>query len=350
MPVSAVCSEIEATTDSEVAAFGSDAGASPLEKADGFQLDQQGDREGVVDLRHIDIRRRHAGAREGRRRRRLAAEIGEARCGDDMLVGMALPRPQDLDRLVARSRGRSLAAHDHGRTAVGDQAAVQHAQRRGDFLGGQNVRYRDRRALLGLGVQQRMGAMLHRDRGKLFGGRAVFVHVAPRHQRIGGGNADAERPLELRVADFGKCCHGAIAREAAQAVVAGHDQHVLALAAGHQGGRLHDHDAGRRAACLDGQAGAGMDAQDLAEHRRQHQVRFGEGIGAQHAVDLADREPGVSQSAQGGFGMQAHAAAARKLAHGGVVGAGDEGVHRHGLMLPSNDRPRLARKSATARS
>src|SRR5690606_26604989 len=74
-----------------------------------------------------------------------------------------------------------------------------------------------------------------------------------------------------------------------------------------------------------------MDAGILAEHRAQHQVRLGERIGAQHAVDVAGFEPGVADGAERRLRVQAHAARLRQLADLGVAGAGDVGVHRHGV-------------------
>mgnify|MGYP000923892400 CR=1 FL=1 len=95
---------------------------------------------------------------------------------------------------------------------------------------------------------------------------------------------------------------------------------------------------------------AGVDAEVFAEHRAQHQVRLGEGIGAQHAVDVGQPQAGVGHRAQRRLGMQAQAAAARQLAHRGVEGAGDEGVHRHERPTPLKRSGRLARKPATASS
>src|SRR5690606_39248568 len=106
---------------------------------------------------------------------------------------------------------------------------------------------------------------------------------------------------------------------------------VPALSAGYQRGGLHDHDARARAAGLDGEAGSGMDAQVFAEYRGQHQMWLRKRICADDAIDVVQAQAGIGDRAHRGFGMQRHAAAARQFAHGGIVGAGNERVHGHGL-------------------
>ncbi|MPN50372.1 hypothetical protein SDC9_197998 [bioreactor metagenome] len=133
------------------------------------------------------------------------------------------------------------------------------------------------------------------------------------------------------MAHFRERRHSAVTRHARQTVVTRHHQHMLALPAGHQRSRVHDHDAGTCTARLNRQTGAGVDAQVFAEHRSQHQMRLGERVGAQHAVDVRQCKPRIGHRANRGLGVQRHAAAARQLAHGGVVGTGDESVHAHGL-------------------
>ena len=223
------------------------------------------------------------------RRGLLAAEVREAGRGDDVLVRVPLAGAENLDAAGARvSRAAVGRADHHGGAAVGDQAAVEQAQRRGDHA---STRSTSSTVIgvahLRLGMAARRGARCSTAiAGKVLQRRAVLVHVAPRDQRVGRRHADAVRPFELRVAHFGERRHRAVARHAREPVVAGDAQHVAAVAARHQRGRLHHHDAGGGAAGLHRGADSRGDAEVLAEHRGQHQVRLGERIRAQHAVDV----------------------------------------------------------------
>ncbi|MCY1199019.1 hypothetical protein D9M72_104130 [compost metagenome] len=269
---------------------------------------------------------------------------------------MALARAQDLDGASpAIVAGRPAADHQRG-AAIGDQAAIQQTQRRTDFTGVQHVVDGDRFALVRLGMAAGVAAVFHRDGGQVFRADAELVHVALGDERVGCRHADTEGALELRMADLGQGRHRAVSGQPGQAVVARHDQHVVALAAGHERGRLHDHDAGAGAAGLDGGAEIRAQAGVLAEDGTQHQVGFRKGIGAQHAVDMAGLQPRVADGAERRFGVQAHATGAGQFADARVAGAGDIRVHAHAapsfpdLAGQANASGCLSRKRATASS
>ena len=73
---------------------------------------------------------------------------------------------------------RLLAADDKGRAAVGDRAAIENLQRRGDRPRGQHILDRDRIAELRARMQRRVPAQQHRELGKVRFGDAELVHVA----------------------------------------------------------------------------------------------------------------------------------------------------------------------------
>ena len=86
---------------------------------------------------------------------------------------------------------------DEGAAAIGDHAAVQQVQRCRDHRRGQHVLDGDGVAIEGQRVQRRVAARGHRDLGELLGGRAVLVHVAPRHHRVEADGGGAVERLEL---------------------------------------------------------------------------------------------------------------------------------------------------------
>jgi len=67
--------------------------------------------------------------------------------------------------------------------------------------------------------------------------------------------------------------------------------------------RQHGHGEPGGAADLHRMGVRRMNAEMLGEHGRQHDVRRHRRIAAEHAVDLATREPGIRQRQ---FGRQAH--------------------------------------------
>ncbi|MNL05488.1 hypothetical protein D3C87_1260890 [compost metagenome] len=88
---------------------------------------------------------------------------------------------------------------DEGAACIGDQAAVQHAQRIGDRLSVQHLLQRERLLHVRVGMQQGVGAGVDRHVRHLFARRAVHVHVALGDHGVVPGDRAAVRLLEVRM-------------------------------------------------------------------------------------------------------------------------------------------------------
>ena len=121
----------------------------------------------------------------------------------------ALAGAEDVDRLAREILGAVGRGQDQRAAAVGDQAALQDAERIGDHPRVQHVLDRDRVLEGGARILRRPFALHHRDHGDLLVGDAVGLHVAQHRDREHARRAeDAERRLELAVAG----CPAAIER------------------------------------------------------------------------------------------------------------------------------------------
>jgi hypothetical protein len=240
---------------------------------------------------------------------------------------------------VARALG---GGDDEGAAGIGDQAAVQHAQRIGDGLRVQHLSQRDRLLHVRVGMQQRMGAGVDRDVRHLLARGAVHVHVALGDHGVVARDRAAVGLLEVGMADSQQRRQGGVAREAGGAVLAGAYQDGLGLAGGDGFGRVLEHH--RRTGAAGDHRGieARLEAQVFAQHRAEHEVRLGEGIGGEHAVDVRHLQAGVVQRALGGLGVQAQAGHVGNLADVGLADADDgdlvlqgcRGLHSLFLLRP----------------
>src|SRR5690606_10737032 len=216
---------------------------------------------------------------------------------------------------------------------------------------------RNRVAFMSLGMASCMAAMFDGDGGQVFGRDAEFMHIALSDQGIGGGNTDAEGALELWMAYLRERSDGAVARHAGQTIVSRNDKDMLTLTAGDQRSGLHNHDARAGAPGLNGRTEFWMNACIFAKDRAQHQVRFGERIRAQYAIDVARLKPGIANGAERSLRMQSHATGLRQFAYLSIIGAGNKGMHAH-VRSPSgpvsfgqlNDSGCFCKKRATALS
>ncbi len=259
-----------------------------------------------------------------------------------MLVGVAFADPQQFDcplRTVARGFG---GTHDHRRTAVGHQAAVEHAQRRGDDLGLAHVVHGDRLLHVRLRVQRGVGALVHRHRGEVVTVEPTFVEINLCGHREGRRHTHAVGLLVLWMADVGQRRLHLVAH-AGETVVAGDAQHMTADAGLHQRRGMAHQQAAGHAAHRDGGVDLRAQPDVFAQHAAQHQLRRGERVGGEQSVDVRHLQAGVGQRAQAGFGVQRHAGAVGQRADLGVVHAADDGFVSHDFL------PGYARLMRTSR-
>jgi hypothetical protein len=102
-------------------------------EAEVFEREQHRDRERVVHLQHVDVRRRQAGAGERERaalRRGRHREVGHRR--DVHVVRHRVRGTEDVHRRSREVGGALGGGEDAGRAAVGDHAAVEDVERVGD--------------------------------------------------------------------------------------------------------------------------------------------------------------------------------------------------------------------------
>lgn len=216
---------------------------------------------------------------------------------------MRLPRAADAHRPVVRA--------DHQRhRAVGDRAAVQQVQRRGDGPGRQHLVHADGFAQVRMRVAGGVAPHQRGELGQVFAAGAGLVHVGGSQQRVIGRHRRAVGHLSVGFADLRQRLDGGIDGLAGQAVFARHHQHAAAAAGAHQFARQHHHGRAGGAAHLHAVGVVRVQAQLFAEQRGQHQVRKGGGVAAQHAVDIGAPQAGLRQRGVGGLGHQVQGRAA----------------------------------------
>ncbi|MNU59585.1 hypothetical protein D3C71_487580 [compost metagenome] len=221
-----------------------------------------------------------------------------------MLVPMRLARP-------GNAHGPFLFAHHQRYRAIGNRAAVQQMQRRGDRLGIQHRLYVDGLAQLRQGVPARVAAHQHRQLGQILPPRAGGVHVRRRQQRVIRRHRRAIGDLGVCFAHLRQRLDGRIHGLARQAVLSCHHQHPAARTRAHQLARQHHHARAGRPAHLHAVRIVRIQPQLFAQQARQHQMRKGRRIPAQHAVDGAalTRQTGALQRGLGRFRHQVQRAA-----------------------------------------
>ena len=171
---------------------------SPLAQiAEILELQQHGDREGIVELRDVDVGRLDAGHAEGLPGRHGLDGAGEAEAllvlpagpggaGEvaEMVVGLRLAGAEDADGRLLEVAGALEGGDEDRAAAVAGRAAIEKMQGRRDHPRAEDVVDADRFALESLRVQGRVLAAGDGNGGELFGGRAELVHVALRQHGI----------------------------------------------------------------------------------------------------------------------------------------------------------------------
>ncbi len=290
-----------------------------------FEEQQRVDGEGVVELDDVDVLGGKARHGEG-----AAAGLG---CGGDRQVFHRRDLPVPNRRRVAQhidGRTRHIAgavgAHQHvGARAVGDQAAIAHAQGVGHHARGQDLIQRGRFAQLRFRIELRPLVGRQRHPRQILTSGAVLMHVPGGCQRIRGQRVEriVGRFVRLRIEllahapDLGAAERG----RALRAAVA--DQHGIALAGGQRVQRRHQmrHEAraAQHGAVDERRADAQVFDHRHGPHRRGH-------AGRADAIDVAHRQARVRHGALRRLHQDFHFGKARGLSEARVAHAG----HRHG--------------------
>ena len=234
-------------------------------------------------------------------------------------MGEALAETEEINRLL-REIARPLGRGDDERCrAVRHRAAIEQAKWLRNKARRLMFGERDRRAEHGVGIERSMLAARNRDRAELLAGRAEFMHVAARPERIAFGRAQhAERLLEI----VGPIHRAAAAMTAARGLrVAAHDQHRRAEPGLDRCDGIEHHRRGRCAAQRDIGEIAGRDTHPPGKHRRIVESRLGMARPRDHAIDRVLVEAGIGERAFRGFELQRHARAAKPPADIGFADA-----------------------------
>ncbi len=151
-----------------------------------FQEQQGIDRECVIQLDHIDIRRAQASHGKSARPRLGGGGDGQVGHGTDLPMPVRHRGTQYIHRRLGKV-ARAFAAHeDQGTATVGDQTAVEHRQRiihharRHDLLKRQLITRISQR------VKLRPASRGDSHFSQVFAARAVLMHVPRGSQRIAG--------------------------------------------------------------------------------------------------------------------------------------------------------------------
>src|SRR2546422_6061143 len=171
-----------------------------LDEPEVLDREDLGDREVVVHLRDLDV----FGLESRLLERALARDDGRVHHRE---VAPIVQREEiarltgagDPDRGVCELAGLLHLAEDHGRGAIGQGRAVEQPERLRDPRGVQHRLEGDLLLELGLRIQRAVLVILHRDRGHLFPGRVVLVHVTAGHHRVKACERRAEHGLPLLV-------------------------------------------------------------------------------------------------------------------------------------------------------
>ena len=259
-------------------------------EAEGLELPDDLEREGIVELGHVDIAGREAGHREGGLRRAGAHETGRKGVGAGLKVphrGHDVGRPERIAgpaedphgcRAVTGTLGRG---QDEGASTLGRGGAVQEMERVGNHPRGQDVSGRERSASVvdGFGVGVAVVADDGGDGGQLLGRGAVGEHVPSGHERELGCGEQPVSDDELVGRSRPRRRRGPIHVDTGAA--GGNEDH-LALAGGDEGRGIEEGGDPH----LAGPSGTRSEAQfedDLCA------------VGPDHAVDVARGDAGVGQ-------------------------------------------------------
>ena len=317
--------------------------ARPAE-AERLEPHDRHDREGIVELRDVDVGGRHARHLEGALARQPgrvpAREVGHLAHHD---VGRRLARAEHVDGLPP-AVARPLGAGDHDRAArVGDEAAVEQAERPGDEAGGEHLVDRERIPHERAGVEGRPLARRDGDLGELLAGGPELVHVARGGERVAGGRpGEAEGYLELepkRVRAEARAWH---ANAGCAAFSVGDERHLA-----HAGGVRHHrvlHVGDERAPADLGTVDvAGPDAQVLRGFRAHPKP------GAEDRVDIVLPEARVGQRVPRCLGVELEGRLVRQLAVLVRLGrAHDRNPTPHPAALRAHVRKRSLRGGSAA--
>ena len=242
----------------------------------------------------------------------------------------ALAGAENVDRLVRKILGAVGAGEDQGAAAIGDEAALQDAERVSDHFRVEHVLDGDRLLHRGARILRRPLALRHGDHGDLLMGDAVRLHVAQHRDREHAGRpVDAERRFELAV----EAVRGRRARQFADhrlAALGMGDQHGLAEAGLDRRGGMADMQHERAAADRSAVDPGRLDAEIMGDLLR----RFD---GGGDAVDVGQLQSGIGDGVERRIRVQLdlrHVGNDAEL--GGLGGADDRDlVPAHDLTLSS---------------
>ena len=230
--------------------------------------------------------------------------------------------------------------HDHQRAAaVADHAAIEPVQRVGDHRRGKHLldgdHFGQHSVRIVLGVMR--SGDLHP--GKLLAGGAVLVHVPHRAHgvAIGGGDGVGRFPWRLRLVRIARPRRGA-GRHAFAARPAGErDQRDVAFAGGDRLGRVPGQERVGRAADF---GVVGMAKLQIHVFRHRGGAGPGRVAGAEIAVDVCAREPGILQCSERHLGMQLRHRLVRRMPGRMLESPGDIGLAADGHARENPPLPR----------
>ena len=237
----------------------------------------------------------------------------------------ALAGPHDIDRLGFEILGAVGRGQDQRAAAVGDEAALQDAERIGDHPRIEHVLDRDRRLHGGARILRGPFALHHRDLGDLLMGDAVGLHVAQNgNRKHAGRRRDAVGQFELPV-EAVRSDHARGTADVRFAAFGVRDQHGLAQAGLDRGRRVADMQHERTAA----DRGAVDPGRRDAEIMRDLLRRLDRGG---KAVDIGQFQSGIGDGIQRGVRVQLDLRDIGDNAEFGGFGGADDGN-----LIPAHD-------------
>ena len=112
--------------------------------------------------------------------------------------------------------------------------------------------------------------------------------------------------------------------------------------------RLHRHNGARGAARIHTRVEVRLDADILAERRREHRISLGDHVGTKHPIDIGEFQTRIRDRAPRRLRMQRHRRRARHLADLGVKDTGYNRLFRHERSSRLRTRIKLDRRQSTA--
>jgi hypothetical protein len=190
-----------------------------------------------------------------------------------------------------------------------------------------------------------MTPMDHRNRGKLFGRGAEFLHVTVRRHRERVRDRNAEGHLVLLVATLGQRTQCEVGREPGHQAVSCDDQHILGETGLDRGRADAEHGRGGRAGDLQRVGECGLEAEIFAKRDAEPVKGRCEGVTGENAVDRGFLQPGVRDRLARGVSREPQRTAPRHLADRRLADADDRSRAAQRCRAHSRSRARRASSS-----